>query len=232
MKSFLKIKALVLLLFVALFWVGVWQLNLHLTMWSEQIGESTGTLVGNAVGSYDGYVSGKEEGTKAGEEDGLSANDTTVNLQDAVASAGKLEILAAGVSLKNLNKIGDEYKSLYIASGEAIFTIDLRIAEVMVSEDGKKISITIPEPTLKVYLDQDSTQQLAETQEFSFTVRAEDGITAYLNSMSQSADKITDTIANYDTLLELARESAITQVTQLVSALEPESNSITVEFEK
>lgn len=232
MKTSFKVKSVVFVLAVIISLVGVWQLKNHLTQWCQEIGKTTGAFVGNAMGSYDGYVEGKEDGKRDGEKAGLSAEDTQVSLQQAVTAAGKLEVLAAGVSLKNLNEIGDTYKSLYMASGEAIFTVNLINAEVSFNEDHSDIHIAIPRPTLQVYLDQNSTQKLAETQKFSFTVGSEDGITAYLNSMSQSMDKVSETIANYDALVELAEEASVNQVRQLASALLPAGSNVTVEFKK
>src|SRR5699024_6984405 len=69
-------------------------------------GKTVGRAVGLAIGSADGLINGLREGGEAGAAAGLSAADTTVSLQDSMRELGKLEVLAAGVTLRNINRIG------------------------------------------------------------------------------------------------------------------------------
>lgn len=210
------------------------KLETNLLQWCENTGESTGVAVGSAIGSYQGYIlgraEGKEEGEQAGKEAGLSASDTMTTLRETVTSGGNLEVLAAGVSLTNLNKIGEAYTGLYTAKGEAIFTVDLENAKIRANDDGSEIKILLPQPTLQVYLNQGSQQKLAETQNFSFTIKAQDGITAYLNTMSETMKNVEDTISNYDVLEQMSRDAAIQQVRQLAGVVAPQDSVITVDF--
>ena len=79
-------------------------------------------------------------------------------------------------------------------------------------------------------LDQNSTQKLAETQNFDLSVNAEDGLNAYLNSMTQTVENVKETMSNYESLMKIAKESAKTQVEQLATTLCGESQIVHVEF--
>ena len=171
-----------------------------------------------------------KEGKEAGEQAGLSAEDTMVDIKGSMEALGKLEVLVAGVSLKNINKIGDSYTGLYLINGDAVFSVDLAEAEISFSQDGKDVYITIPEPDLEVYLDQNSTQKLAESQKFSFTVSAKDGLVNYLNSMTQTVEKVKETMVNYDSLFADAKESAKKQVQQLAGTICGDNYVVHVQF--
>lgn len=182
-------------------------------------GSTTGKLVGTAIGSFDGLFNGLREGEEAGAEAGLSAEDSTVNIQDGMKEIGNLDVLAAGVTLKNINRIGEDYARLSLINGDAVFSVDMAQAEISFSQDGQEVYIVIPEPTLALYLDQSGTETLAEIQGSSLGVSAEDGLIAYLNSMAQTVDETKEALANYDSLMEHAKESARKQIQQLAEML-------------
>lgn len=183
------------------------------------VGEMTGGAVGVALGSADGMFKGLQEGMEAGEAAGLSAEDTTADMKESLKEVGRLEVLAAGVTLRNVNKIGQEYTNLSMLNGDAIFSVDMTQAEISFSQDGKEVYIVIPEPTMELYIDQSGTEILAEIQNPSFGVTAEDGLNAYLNSMAQTVDKVKETLANYDSLLAQAKDSALEQVRQMAETI-------------
>lgn len=183
------------------------------------VGEMTGGAVGVALGSADGVINGLQEGMEAGAAAGLSAEDTTADMKESLKEVGRLEVLAAGVTLRNLNEIGQEYTNLSVINGDAIFSVDMTQAEISFSQDGKEVYIVIPEPTMELYIDQSGTEILAEIQKPSFSVTAEDGLNAYLNSMAQTVDKVKETLANYDSLLAQAKDSALGQVRQMAETI-------------
>lgn len=194
------------------------------------VGQTNGKIVGTAIGSARGVTVGAKEGNDAGEQAGLSAEDTKVDIKGSVEALGKLEVLVAGVRLKNINKIGDNYTGLYLINGDAVFSVDLAEAEVRLSQDGKEVYITIPEPDLEVYLDQNSTKKLTEIQKFSFTVSAKDGLVNYLNSMTQTIEKVKETMANYDSIFVDAKESAQKQVQLLAGIICGDKYVVHVQF--
>ena len=71
----------------------------------REIGSSTGEAVGKAIGSFKGFTHGMKDGADAGENAGLSAEDTTADVKGAFESVGKLEVLVAGVTLKNIHEV-------------------------------------------------------------------------------------------------------------------------------
>lgn len=194
------------------------------------IGDANGTIVGTAIGSYNGITHGAEEGAKAGTQNGLSAEDTTADVKGTLEEIGKLQVLKAGVTLKNINSIGEAYKGLYVISGNAVFSVNLSEAEISFSLDGKHVYITIPEPILELYLDQNSTEKLAETQHFSLTVSAQDGLIAYLNSMTQTVDNVKKSLSNYDALMNTAKESARKQVILFAGTVCGDNQTVHVQF--
>lgn len=133
----------------------------------NNVGTATGKIVGNAIGSFDGVTEGVPQGIADGEAAGLSAVDTTADIKGTMERIGKLEVLIAGVTLENINQIGEAYKGLYLIDGDAVFTVDLNDAEISYGSDGSDIYIWIPEPELTLYLDVSNTQKLAEIQNFS-----------------------------------------------------------------
>lgn len=196
------------------------------------VGKTNGKIVGTAIGSAKGVTVGTQEGKEAGKKAGLSAEDTTVDIKGRMDALDKLEVLVASVSLKNINKIGDSYTGLYLINGDAVFSVDLAEAEISFSQDEKDVYITIPEPDLEVYLDQSNTKKLTESQNFSFTVSAEDGLIAYLNSMTQTIEKVKETMFNYDSLFLDAKESAKKQVQQLATTICGDNYVVHVQFKR
>ena len=205
-------------------------ITLHAATIGEGVGEINGKIVGTAIGSARGITQGIESGAEDGKDKGLSAEDTIVDIKDTMESIGKLEILAADVTLKNINEIGKVYKSLYVISADAIFTVDLSNAEISCSNDGSDVYIRIPSPKMELDLDQSSTRKLAETKKFSLTVNAKDGLKEHLNSIAQIKENAEKSMANYESLMTVAKESAETQVKQLATALCAKSQHIRVEF--
>ena len=185
---------------------------------------------GTAIGSAKGITEGTQKGREDGAQEGLKAEDTIAEIKGAMEDMGKLEVLVAGVTLKNINRIGTAYTGLFLINGDAVFTVDMAAAEINRSQDGAELSIKVPRPELNVYLDMDSTQKLAEVQKFSLTVDAQDGLTAYLNSMTQTVKKVKDTMANYDSLCLEAENSANAQIRQLVKRICGNDTLVQVQF--
>lgn len=225
--SVVILAALFIVLLLIAFSVGLF-FHHNIASIGTEIGSTSGTIVGSAIGSYKGFTEGYEEGAN----DGLDAEDTTAEIKGSMESIGNLEVLAAGVTLKNINNIGDAYKGLYIINGDAIFSVNLNNADISYSEDKSHVYVLIPKPELELFLDQASTKKLAETQHFSLSVSAEDGLKAYLNTMSQSVDNVKKTLVNYDSLMTIAMDTARMQVSALVSAVCGDSQIIHVEFKR
>lgn len=198
----------------------------------SELGRRDGERAGLATGSWRGVTEGIKSGIEAGKETGLSAEDTEAVILEMMQEIERLEVLCAEVKLKNLHEIGTAYKVLYIAKGNAIFTIDLSQATAAVDMERKIAEITIPRPELDLYLNQAGTEKLAEAQNFSLTTSARDGIEAYLNSLVQIEKNVRDTMENYDSLMESAEEAAQQQINMLASTVCGPEWKVSVEFRR
>ncbi|HOO07936.1 MAG TPA: DUF4230 domain-containing protein [Ruminococcus sp.] len=190
----------------------------------------------DSVGSAAGAINGAIEGAKAGREQGLSAEDTSASIDSKITEVGKLEVLTAGVSIKNMHSVGnndsfggEKYANLLIMKGNAIFTVDLTKATFDEPADGK-LTITLPQPEMDLTFNEEETQILAERQNSFFDGSAEDGYIAYLNTLAKSQTEIKSVLANYDSLMEQARKSAETQLSYIVQQASLTDRELVIEF--
>lgn len=192
----------------------------------NQIGQVEGKAVGLVTGSYKGYT----EGDTKGKADGLKAEDTAATISNRMNEVGDLEVLVAGVRLKNVHAVGDKYKALYLLAGNAVFTVDMTKVKVSSTSNGEML-VVIPKPEMQVYIDERKTDKLAEWQAPFFDGSAKDGYTAYMNSMTATVEEIQNTLANYDTLMKTAQEAAVKQVTVLVKSICGNDRSVHISIE-
>ncbi len=197
---------------------------------ADEIGSGIGGTTGKIVGTVYGSVDGFNEGIEAGAQAGLSAEETNAEVKSTIENVGNLQVLVAGVTLKNLHEIGDTYKSLSVISGEIVFTVDLSTIELRLNEDNNELFVLTASPVPTLYLDHGSTELLAETQKFSWSVNAEDGLQAYLNSMAKIEEQVEESVSNYDDLLNTAEQSAKRQIEQLIKSATGKDRTIIIEF--
>lgn len=195
----------------------------------EELGASAGKLTGYAVGSFRGLTEGRTAGHEAGKAEGLKAEDTEVEIANAVESAGSLEVLAASVKIMDQHDVGKGYEALYAVYGDAIFTVDLTQAEIAMSNGGE-LSIKIPEPQIKLFIDDSKTDKVAEYIANRFQGSTEGGYEAYLNSMDQIRKNAEEKIAGLDELKEQARGAAQKQVALLAENICGPEKTISVSF--
>ena len=186
----------------------------------KSVTSTASDIAGTVVGTLSG-ISDIPETYNNGKYDGLSAEDTTASISNEISNIGKLEVLEAGVTIENFHKYSDKYASLSIGKGKAIFTIDL--ANAKISCNDKVISIHLLEPDVSLYINETETKKLAEWQEHSWTGTTTDGYTAYLNSWNNSKKEIKDSIADYESLMDEAKEQAETTVTNLLKGFTTKS---------
>jgi hypothetical protein len=192
------------------------------------LGEATGKTIGRAIGSFKGMTIGRKKGYDAGKEAALTAEDTTAEFANTIKEGGKLQILVASVKLRDVHSVGEDYMALYLLKGEAVFTVDLSQAVILLEDE--KIHITVPQPEMKLILDQSKIDKVAEYQEYFFSGSSADGLDAYLNSMKKIYEETQETLVNYDSLMEAARESAEKQITELINAASGVERSVLVGF--
>lgn len=198
----------------------------------SRLGEEAGYSAGKFAGSFEAfsdYDKAYEEGKAEG---GLSANDITEEVANSIKELEKLEVLAASVKLYDVHSAGREgkndYKALYLLKGEAVFTVDLSQAEI--KKEGNTLYIQLPLPEAELTINQEEIEKIAEYQRKFFNGSAEEGFDAYLNSMKKIDTATEETIANYDSMMISAKESAKKQVAQLVSNVTVSQNGTNVEI--
>lgn len=178
----------------------------------KTLGNKTGGAVGTFTGSFDGVTVGLKEGTEAGRAEGLSANDTKASFKDKMDEVGKLEVLTAGVGIKNLHTVGEKYASIYVIKGNIIFSVDLTKAEFIENTSGNTLTIKLPQPQAELTINEEETVKLAQRQNKVFDGSAKDGYEEYLNTMKKTQSEMKEVIGNYAQLSEQARNSAQTQI--------------------
>lgn len=178
----------------------------------KTLGNKTGGAVGTFTGSFDGVTVGLKEGTEAGRAEGLSANDTKASFKDKMDEVGKLEVLTAGVGIKNLHTVGEKYASIYVIKGNIIFSVDLTKAEFIENTSGNTLTIKLPQPQAELTINEEETVKLAQRQNKVFDGSAKDGYEEYLNTMKKTQSEMKEVIGNYTQLSEQARNSAQTQI--------------------
>lgn len=213
MPRYLGLAGLVVVAAAALILAGFFYSNA--SEMGETIGSDAGKAVGKAVGSFEGITRGREAGIQAGKAEGLSARDTEAELADMAGDVGRLEVLAATISIQNLNQVGDTYAALYLLRGEAVFTVDLSQAEIR--RDGGGLTILLPAPEVDTYIDAAEIDKIADYQRRLFNGSSEAGFEDYINSLKKIQHVARDSIADYDRLEEQAREAALRQVKLLAN---------------
>ncbi len=192
------------------------------------IGDKAGTLVGNVIGSYDGVTKGVTAGKEAGREEGESAKDIN-SVIDRFSQIGNLEVLEAGVKLKDVNTLGDDYAALFLLKGVATYSVDLKNAEIN-AIDANTIEILLAPINVEIYIDESETEKLAEYQKHSWSKSAKDGFTEYMNTRTESDRSIKDTMMNYSALTEEAQNAAMKQIKGIAEAATGNRKKIMVSF--
>ena len=175
------------------------------------VGDKTGTIVGNVIGSFDGITTGLAKGAEDGKEEGLSAKDTKSEIKNSFSEIGNLEVLEAGVKLKDVNMFGDDYAALFLLKGVAIYSVNLKDVEIN-DIDANSVEILLPAINVEIYIDESSTEKLAEYQKHSWSGSAKDGFAEYMNTRAATDRSVKETIENYSNLTEAAQSCALKEV--------------------
>lgn len=189
-----------------------------------------GGVVGIAVGSFQGITKGIHEGYQDGTDEGLSAEDTTAEIENNLERIGKLEVLAAGVSLTNFHELGEAYAKLQLLEGTVHFVVDLDPMWLTYDQNTSEVTIHLPLPEPQLEINWESSKILAEKQNFDFQISTEDAVEAFFNSKDHLMEKYRESISNYDTLSEIAQETAVVQVENLVRNINGNVQNIVVEL--
>lgn len=195
------------------------------------IGDRAGKTVGNVIGSFNGITTGLAEGSEDGKEEGLSAKDIKSDIRNRFSEVGNLEVLEAGVKIKDVNKKGDDYAALFLIKGVAHYSVNLKEMEIY-DVDSSTVEILLPEVKVEVFIDESATEKLAEYQKHSWSGSAEDGFTEYMNTREAADQSIKEVMENYDDLKKTAENAAINQVGIIAKAATGNKKDVVVMFKK
>ena len=195
------------------------------------MGDKTGKIVGNVIGSFDGITTGLAKGSEDGKEEGLSAKDTKSEIENSFSDVGNLEVLEAGVKLKDVNTLGDDYAALFLLKGVAIYSVNLKEVEIN-DVDSSTIEVLLPDINVEIYIDESGTEKLAEYQKHSWSGSAKDGFVEYMNTREAADKSVKETMENYDAMIEAAENSAKKQVGIIAKAATGNKKDIVVKFKK
>lgn len=195
------------------------------------VGEKSGTIVGNCIGSYEGITTGLANGANDGKEEGLSAKDTKSAIKKNFSEIGNLEVLEAGVTLNNFNKVGKDYAALFLKKGVVVFSVNLKDVEINdIDED--TVEVLLPKVGEKLYIDEASTEKLAEYQKHIWSGSAENGLTEYMNSSDAMNQSVENTIDNYSALSETAQSAAIKRIEMIARSATGNQKEVVVRFKE
>lgn len=182
-------------------------------------GKTLGSAVGVAVGTYKAVTEEIPQAYTEGKDTGLSAEDTTVKIAEKAKEIGKLDVLVADMSIANNHKVGDKYQALYSMQAKVVFSVDVTEAIVTMNTNEKVVGVALPPITPDVYIDDTSTERVAEWSKGLYKGKATDGFTEYMNSRKKSEEEIIPKLNYYDRLLDRAEITAKEQVSQLIQSI-------------
>ena len=194
---------------------------------SESALDTASAVSANVVGLANGLIK-LPNAYDEGKRKGLSAEDTEAYISNKMGEVGNLEIMDAGVKISDLQKIDGAYAGLYVSKGIAVFSVNLKAAEITAKDD--TVYIKVNAPTSEIYIDEESTELLAEWQKRSFTGSTKDGYLAYLNSWNNSRAELEKAVENYDDLSLAAKDAARNQITSIVKACKGKDTEVVIEF--
>lgn len=233
-NGFRKLKVLsVIISILAFCFLYFFALPLHgsADAMGQSIGNTIGAAVGTAIGSYKGVTEGIAKGEVEGKSAGLDAKDTAVTISNKMDEIGKLDVLVADVRMDTANKVGRDPDSavFYVFKANAIFSVDLKHATVQKNGDNN-FYISLPQPEVDLSYDEAGSEELAKWQKHFWSGDSEAGYLDYLNSRREIDEKSVDEIANYETLIDRAKDSATTQISQLVKSICGEDAVVSIDF--
>ncbi|MBP3568558.1 MAG: DUF4230 domain-containing protein [Lachnospiraceae bacterium] len=201
---------------------------------AEEKGNELGRMAGTAAGYASGIVNADIKAAEAeGKQEALAKPEINMKLigENKINETGKLDVLVAGVRLNNFHGVGNKYAALYLMKADAVFSVNLGLANVAYVEEELWVRITVPQPEVTVYFDESETEKIAEWQKNYFSGDAGDGYQAYMNTMKEIEATASEDLARNESLMESARKAAEQQIKLLATSIYGMNVSVTVEFQ-
>ena len=143
----------------------------------------------------------------------------------------KLEVLIASGTFSDVLTVGEikdpDYAALISMKYNAVFTVNLETADIELKANGLHILLDQPELEFNPI---GEISKRNEYQRYGWTGSAEEGYEAAINSTNEIKIKATEKLAEDESLMNAAKKSAVTQLTQLVNAVSLSKPKVFVEF--
>lgn len=196
---------------------------------AEEMKENISTAAegaGNAAGFFAGSVEGVPyymERYDEGKEKGLSAEETHVTgLTGAQLGDGKLQVLAATVSLAVDNEVGKNFAALALLRGNIVFSVDLGKAVI------RDNTVTLPDVEVDFIIDHRQTEIIDEYQKSFFSGSTENGYDEFLNSVKKIESNVETYVENYGELVNEARKAAVEMVKTVAGSVSGKNYSVVI----
>ena len=203
---------------------------------TDLFGTTTGSAAG-AVGGAAQVILDIDEIRNDAVDDATDAEDTKTDFVSQLNSDGKLEVLTANVTVHNVETDGKTYAKLSVKPGTAYFAVDLSsLSKDNVKVEDNKITITLPEPEVELKFDTQNTETIAEYKNNdlidNLLVSNDLGIKAHTASEIKTKEDAEKEILNYRFLVESAKASAESQITQLCKIVNGDSYNVQIVWKK
>lgn len=139
-----------------------------------------------------------------------------------ITENARLDVMTAQVSILEDMTIGTnevpDYKRIYSQKGTVVYSIDLSEVIPYTASNGNKTIVFVPLQGLDatLYIDERTTEKIAEFQKGNFTGSAKEGYRAYLETAKNSYAEMERAIKDYDDLMMMAEKEAREQVRMLL----------------
>ena len=155
-------------------------------------------------------------------------------VMDTFPREGRLEVLSASVEINTSILKGEknnaDYFYIYTSPGTAIYSVDLSKIEIDYIIDSNKVLIGIPNPDFVLYVNEEDGEKVFEYQKHNWTGTAEDGYNTFIETKTVSYNDMVEAMNNNQELIEMAKESAKSQITNISKSMLPDNCTINTYF--
>lgn len=218
-----------IIVFTVLLLVAMFLVSFFVISTTSEIGGTIGKTIGTIVGTNKGKKEGKKDGTDAG----LVDPPTIVDVSTEIHKCGYLQIMEMDIKIADVFYIGGteeehnnhdyskvKYAEYYTEDGIATFKIDLSNAEITPNLDSHIVEVNITNDVeIAINPNTNSLDTVDYYQEHGWTDSTEEGEEAFRNSYNKVVDKVKEKLSQNDAIMNEAKKSAKTQVSNLVKAI-------------
>lgn len=204
-------------------------ININADKIGAGLGNTLGNVVGSAVGSLNGITHGVSAGFDVGKEEGLSAKDTSTEITTKFQEVKRLQVLVASGAYTNISTMGEnvDYASLYTQRYNAVFTVNLETAEVILNNGVLVVRLDQPDLDFKP---EGPVTLIDDYQRHWFSGGTEDGMDMIQNSLIEIQNKTKENLSRDEGMMSTARVFAKEQLKSLINSMALNKPTVKIEF--